>query len=252
MSNNYFKFKQFTINQNLAAMKVGTDGVLLGAWTKIPQTGSVLDVGTGTALIALMLAQRNQNIKITALEIDEMAALDAKENVANSPWHSRIQVINNSLQKFTALTTNRYALIVSNPPFFNATKPSPNTLRNTARQTTQLTTNELLNCSAKLLSNDGTLSLILPHNLLEHIQSTASKLNLFAKSITLIKPTPEKAPHRFLTQFSFNRQKTSHNELIIESNGRHQYSEAYKELTCDFYLNEEEKINLRLKRSHQQ
>lgn len=244
MANQYFKFKQFTIQQSHAAMKVGTDGVLLGAWTDIPQNGTALDVGTGTGLIALMLSQRNPKLKITAIEIDKAAAKEASNNIKNSPWNEQINIVHNSLQEFTSHFTLPYTLIVCNPPFFNNSKPSPNTLRNTARQTSQITVKELFNCVQKLLTANGLFSIILPYDLLNATQEIASTHNLFAKKITIIKPTPEKVPHRFMALFGHNKYEPTVDELIIESNGRHQYSDAYKKLTTNFYLDEEQKKQL--------
>lgn len=236
MGNNYFKFKQFTIQQSHAAMKVGTDGVLLGAWTEIPSTGKILDIGSGTGLIALMLAQRNQNIHITAIEIDKNAALEATLNVKNSNWNHRIEVIETAFQTFARQHASKFDLIVSNPPFFNTSKPSPDKARNMARQTSQLPLNELFSFSNKLLTPDGKLSLILPYELLNQTKQMGEACELFPKKITMVKPTPEKPPHRFLAQFTHEKKEPEVDEIVIESNGRHQYSKEYKQLTADFYL----------------
>ena len=148
-----FIFKQFKIQQDNTAMKVGTDGVLLGAWADSENATNILDIGTGTGLIALMLAQRNLKANITAIEIDEQASLQASENFNNSPWEIRLSIKNLKLQDF--VVEEKFDLIVSNPPFFNNTFQANSSERNIARQTETLSFNELLKNTASLLSENG-------------------------------------------------------------------------------------------------
>ena len=143
MSNSYFQFKQFTVFHDRCAMKVGTDGVLLGAWTRTGQGCSILDIGTGTGLIALILAQRIPDARITAVELDREAALQAAENVRNSPWAARIEVVEADIRQYATRVSHPFDIIVSNPPFFNSSLHSPSEARTQARHTDSLSYAEL-------------------------------------------------------------------------------------------------------------
>ena len=235
MANTYFKFKQFTINQDRCAMKVGTDGVLLGSYANVENTQNILDIGTGTGLIALMLAQRS-NAKITAIEIEEEASIQAKENIENSKFTSQIEVINTSLQAYKETTNNKFDLIVSNPPYFQNSYKAETDQRTTARHTTELTYNELISNSAKLLSNIGEICIIIPKDEEQNLIEIANNNNLFVIDILKIKPTPTKPPKRIILTFSKKEKPIKQSELIIEDKGRHNYSEKYIELTKEFYL----------------
>ena len=164
MANSWFKFKQFTIHQNDTAMKVGTDGVLLGAWTKIKtDTQNILDIGTGTGLIALMLAQKTlSSSQIDAVELDQLAYQQAKENFKLSNWSQKLQAINQSIQEFTINTSKKYDLIISNPPFFRNSFASKNTQRQIARHTDSLSYDDLLYSVKKILLDDGIFQLSFP------------------------------------------------------------------------------------------
>jgi tRNA1Val (adenine37-N6)-methyltransferase len=160
--NNYFRFKQFTIIQERSAMKVGTDGVLLGAWTKVPQAGSILDIGTGTGVIALMLAQRSADALVTGIEYEMEAAREATENAENSPWSNRLNMLHISFQDFYKTCPAKFDLIISNPPFFiNSRKPKEGKL-SAAKHNHLLPLDDLALGIANLLSDDGIFSLILP------------------------------------------------------------------------------------------
>ena len=234
MSNNYFRFKQFLIQQDRCAMKVGTDGVLLGAWVKIEGAKSILDIGTGSGLIALMLAQRSDCV-IHGIEIEKNAAQQANENAAKSPWRNRISIFNQSLQDFRS-TTNRYDLIVSNPPYFERSMLAPDQNRSVARHNHFLTQQELLDGVKKLLRPHGRLALILPFEGYRGFRELALSSGFFEIRNMSVKPTPEKPANRVLGEFADIPGRTDPSEIVIEKYGRHGYSEEYIDLTKYFYL----------------
>lgn len=235
MPNNYFQFKQFKINQQNVAMKVGTDGVLLGAWANIENAENILDIGTGTGLIALMLAQRC-DAKIKAIEIDKDAFNQAKQNVENSKWKNRISVENISLQEFAKNENQKFDLIVCNPPFFEHNAQIESLQRTTARQTLTLSFEELIENSCKVLAKNGKLCLILPFNEYENIQNIAQRNKLFLNTTLKIKPLKTKDFKRVLLEFGFQKLEYFENIFVIETEKRHVYTEEYIELTKDFYL----------------
>ncbi|MBI9065821.1 MAG: methyltransferase [Salinivirgaceae bacterium] len=235
MANSYFKFKQFSITQENSAMKVGTDGVLLGAAVNCTKTFNILDIGTGTGLIAIMLAQRC-NANIDAIEIDTEAYTEALLNVSNCKWTDRISIHHSSFQEFAKKTKPRYDLIISNPPFFSNSLNTPKESRTLARHNDSLTANDLFKGVKKLLSENGSFWIIIPTLSFEEYKNEASLFDFFCNNILWVKPTPEKAPKRVIAEFSKNNCKLIEKELIVESGGRHIYSEEYKALTKDFYL----------------
>jgi tRNA1Val (adenine37-N6)-methyltransferase len=234
MPNSYFKFKQFTIWQEHCAMKVGTDGVLLGAWTDTKGAGRILDIGTGSGLIALMLAQRSDGI-IDAIEIDESAVRQANDNFNASPWKSRINGIHCSFQNFDKMSV-KYNIIVSNPPYFSDCLPAPDLKRTIARHNAQLSTIDLIDGVVKLLHAEGRFSIILPVNEFEIFKTLAEKGNLFENRRTLILPSPDKPVKRILSEWSFQNKSKLINSLVIEQYGRHRYSEEFIALTREYYL----------------
>ena len=233
MPNPYFRFKQFTVFHDLCAMKVGTDGVLLGAWADCSSAQTILDIGTGSGLIALMLAQRS-NATITAIDIDESAYIQAGVNFKESPFNDRLNVYHSSIQQFSAPT--KYDLIVSNPPYFSNSLQSPDASRTHARHTDSLPLSDLIKYSQLLLSPKGKLSLILPADVFEQVNSQALENSLFLCRKTLVRPTPSQAPKRVLLEYSQVQQTLIEDELFIEKS-RHVYSEEYRKLTSEFYLN---------------
>lgn len=235
MPNDYFKFKQFTIHQDKCAMKVGTDGVLLGAWADCVNAQSVLDIGTGTGLIALMLVQRSK-AKIDAVEIDEAASIQAKENVDKSLWSDRIEIFNKSFQDFSNTTEKKYDLIVSNPPYFQNSLYAPDEKRTDARHNSNLKLDDLVFGAFKLLSEKGRLSIILPYVEGTMFILKAAEKGLYCVRQTNVLPKPAREPKRLLLEFRKEKMPLVEQELIIELNKRHEYSEAYKNLTKDFYL----------------
>ncbi|MDY6801608.1 MAG: tRNA1(Val) (adenine(37)-N6)-methyltransferase [Bacteroidota bacterium] len=235
MANDYFKFKQFTIYQNKCAMKVGTDGVLLGAWVDIKNAAKVLDIGTGTGLIALMLTQRSNAI-IDAVEIDTNACMQAQENVNQSAWADRINIIHQSFQDFLKETETKYDLIVSNPPYFQNSLTAPRENRAKARHNTELQLTDILNGTLSCLSELGTLSLILPYVEGNLFIAKAAEQGLYCVRKTNVLPKPGRKPKRLLLEFKKIKKPFTEQQLIVELNKRHEYSDDYKNLTKDFYL----------------
>lgn len=236
MSNPFFQFKQFTIRHDKCAMKVGTDGVLLGAWAGTDSCNRILDIGTGTGLIALMLAQRSPAI-IDAIDIDTDACLQAQENVVASPFAERIQVRHSALADFAQAATDRYDLIVSNPPYFVDSLKCPDRQRNTARHTDTLTLEDLLQDSRKLLAPQGRIALILPYDQKERLTDCIRTYQLFLSKETSVIPVPGAQPKRLLAELTADQPASpaSSDRLILEI-ARHQYTDEYIRLTKDFYL----------------
>jgi tRNA1Val (adenine37-N6)-methyltransferase len=232
-----FSFKQFTINQDQTAMKIGTDGVLLGAWAPIDHDPfSILDIGAGTGLIALMLAQRSAAGQIDALEIDENAYEQATDNFENSPWNDRLFCFHAALDEFLEEPEDEYDLIVSNPPFYTEDYISGNESRDKARFAGALPFEELVEAAGLLLSENGIFSVIIPYKEEENFVSLARENELHPIKITRVKGTPATETKRSLIAFS--RHKTEDfpvDELVIEVS-RHQYTPEYIALTNDFYL----------------
>lgn len=235
-----FKFKQFTIQQDQCAMKVGTDGVLLGAWSKTgdnPRT--VLDIGSGTGLIALMLAQKIDAPEIDAVEIDSDTYTQCVENFEASPWNDRLFCYHAEFTEFVAEMYEddiTYDVIVSNPPFFSEEISSGNLQRDTARLNASLPFEDLIEGSSLLLSNKGIFNLIIPFKEEDNIISIAQKFNLHPFEILRVKGTPKTELKRSLVAFSFQKNDSKISEIVLET-ARHQYTQDYIELTKDFYLN---------------
>jgi len=237
MANNWFKFKQFTINQSGSAMKVGTDGVLLGAWASLPERGSdVLDVGTGTGLLSLMIAQKYLNAKLTAIDIDRVSCIQAKENFQNSKWKDRISVEEVSFQDICLQSAQKYDLIIVNPPYFSNSLPAADSSRSLARHQKSLSLDELVIGVKKLLHSQGYFNLILPSDQKTKCLQLANETGLFPRRILNVRSNPGKEFIRVLIEFSFNENDLFENELTIEKDKRHEYSEDYIELTKEFYL----------------
>ncbi|MCC8198092.1 MAG: methyltransferase [Tannerellaceae bacterium] len=235
MSNPYFKFKQFTVWHDKCAMKVGTDGVLLGAWADTENCQHILDIGTGTGLIALMLAQRSRAI-IDAIDIDESASLQASENVSASPFRNQIRVQQADIRNFARKTPAKYDLIVSNPPYFIQSLKSPEEQRNRARHTDTLSLEELITESIQLIKSTGKMAFILPAQNETELEPIRKQQNLYLTKRLAILPTPDFPPKRILVELSFEKPTvTEQNQLIIEIS-RHQYTQEYKELTREYYL----------------
>lgn len=232
-----FQFKQFSLEQNRCAMKVGTDGVLLGAWIPIENKPfSILDIGTGTGIIALMLAQRSHAEQIDALEIDEDAYEQATDNFENSPWNDRLFCFHAGLDEFVEEPEDEYDLIVSNPPFYSEDYKSSNDQRDLARFQDAMPFEDLVEAADLLLSENGIFSVIIPFKEEENFLALANEYELYPIKITRVKGTPTSEIKRSLLAFSRNKTiPFPIDELIIET-ARHLYTPEYIELTKDFYL----------------
>ncbi len=236
-----FRFRQFAINQSGAAMKVGTDGMLLGAWVKPGNAETILDIGTGTGLLALMLAQISL-ARIDAIEIDENAFLQAKENFDNSPWKDRLYAIHTSLQSLSENNTKKYDLIIGNPPFFEIANEEKgnnpikmNKTRAVARATDSLPLEDLAKCSAKLLSREGKLYIILPIQSADNFISLANNYGLRLQEILSIKSREDTKTIRVIMGFGFNKpNQVIENEFVIYDI-INKYSAEYIELTKEYH-----------------
>jgi tRNA1Val (adenine37-N6)-methyltransferase len=233
LPNPYFAFKKFTVYHDACAMKVGTDGCILGAWASATNPKNILDVGAGTGLLSLMLAQRFEFAQIEALEIDPHCAKQCAENVANSPFVDRVKTYTTALQNFE--TSVKYDLIVSNPPYFkNALLPETEQ-RKTARHDAELNAESLFFYTSKILEQSGKICIVIPFDRCEDFLREAQKNKLFLQQKTTVKPTPQKPPKRVMLQFGFDENDLTENEIFIEKS-RGVYSEDFTQLLGDFYL----------------
>lgn len=232
-----FQFKKFAVNQDRCAMKIGTDGVLLGAWTPIENNPfSILDIGTGTGIIALMLAQRSPEEQIDALEIDEEAYEQSVENFENSPWSDRLFCFHAGLDEFIEEPEDEYDLIVSNPPFYNEDYKTESKQRDMARFQDAMPFENLIEAAALLLSENGVFSVIVPFKEEDTFLALAKEYELYPIKITRVKGTPTTEIKRSLLAFGRTENiDITIDELIIET-ARHIYTKEYIALTNEFYL----------------
>jgi len=236
MSDKPFKFKQFHVLQNHCAMKVGTDAVLLGCWTNIqPHLHSVLDIGAGTGILALMLAQRCDAPQVDALEIDNKAYEQCVTNFENSPWNNRLFCYHASLQEYTAEIDEKYDLIIANPPFHSEEYKSKEVQRDLARSADALPFRHLVESVSVLLSEQGRFSVVIPFSQEKDFIVLATKERLFPAQILRVQGSPSSKIVRSLIEFSFVKTEVIIEKLIIETS-RHQYTQEYIDLTKDFYL----------------
>lgn len=232
MSNDYFRFKQFCIHHIRCAMKVGTDGVLLGAWGGV-EGRRILDIGTGTGLIALMAAQRNPEAKVFGIDVDEEAVFQARENIAESPFCSRIECI---LKDFLAFETKElFDAILCNPPFFTEDTLPDDKSRALARNNKNLPFPLLINKVAELLAEDGVFSLVVPNGLVQEIVGLCLENGLHLVRRCQVHTTAQKPPRRTLLAFSRKDKKCDEQVLcLMDKDGSR--TAQYQELTNDFYL----------------
>jgi len=233
---NGFTFKQFFVAHDRCAMKVGTDGVLLGAWVPIAGVQRVLDIGTGSGLIALMLAQRTaSDVQIDAVELDEAAAQQAQENVAESPWPERIHVHQANILQWAPQCEQRYSLIVSNPPYFAAGSECASPERASARYTNDLTHEALLECAEQLLTEDGFFCVVLPESAGSALVEFALPRGWHLRFRTDVADNDTRPPNRVMLALSLQPGEQMLDRMTIRGPDKH-YSEAHCSLTRDFYL----------------
>jgi len=217
-------------------MKVGMDGVLLGAWADPSGVERILDIGTGTGLIALMMAQKNSLALIDAIEVDPEAFKEAVLNCQQSPWNDRIKLELCSFQEFTERTERKYDLIVSNPPFFTNGVKAPIESRAQARHSESLPLDVLISGAVGLLNENGRISLVLPIECLSEVEQLPILHLLFISRLCRVKPNPIKPEFRILVELTNSESAIHESELMIEFEKHHDYTSEYKELTKDFYL----------------
>ena len=235
MANTYFNFKQFTVHQEHASFKITTDSVLLGAWAQLDGAKNILDIGTGTGILALMAAQRT-DAQIVALEPEPGSYMQAGLNITGSPWHERIKLVNTRVQDFFPAAGVLFDVIIINPPFFVDSLPNPDTGKAMARHSLTLGHRELLEAAIRLMTPSGTLQLVLPVNEAGMFTEMAASSGLHCRKRLNIRPTPSLPPARVLMMLGHNNQTVEEATIVIEKGGRHNYSEEYVSLTKDFYL----------------
>lgn len=233
MGNNFFRFKQFTVYHDRCAFKVGTDGVLLGAYASAAGASRILDIGTGSGLIALMLAQRS-DAHITAVEPDHDSWQQACENINSSKWSDRIEVLNTPIQNFHP--EHRYDLIVSNPPYFSDSLLNPDSRKAAARHDHDLTRAELLSSAARLISDKGSFQVIMPWVEGNLLIADASDHKFFCTAMLKIRPLPTSEINRIIITFSRTRERVTERFLTVEHGKRHEFTEDYIRLTKEYYL----------------
>lgn len=234
MTNSYFNFKQFSISQDKSAFKVGTDGVLLGACADVTGITNILDIGSGTGLISIMLAQRC-DAKIMAIEPEQQSFIQTCENVNQCPWPDRIKAVHTTLQNFSH-EQGCFDLIVTNPPYFNNSLKNPDPGKAAARHTDSLTSEEIIKGVLKFMKEDGSFQLVLPYVEGNIFIAEAGKYGLYCNDILKIRPLPTSEIRRMILKFSKFHKKPAESFLTIEHGKRHEFTEEYKNLTRDFYL----------------
>ena len=226
---------QFSISDQNSAMKVGTDAVLLGVFANVFGANSILDIGTGSGIIAVMLAQKS-NANIDAIDIDKGSISDAEDNFSNCPWKNRLTAIHSSLQEYVKKTAKKYDLIVSNPPFFSNSLKSPEFSKSLSKHDEKLNHKELIAGTKRLLSSDGRFIVILPFSQIKNFKETALIENLYCSKQILIYPKYSKPANRIILEFSFERQiKPVETKLTIRNNDS-SFTEQYVDLTKEFYV----------------
>ena len=233
----FFQFKQFTVWHNQCAMKVGTDGVLLGTWAPSSEnTHTILDIGCGSGLVALILAQRNPKAHITGIDLDEGAYQQSMYNFRNSPWNNRLEAFHYSLQEYCSRIPTQFDLIVSNPPYFSKSLKASEQSRTLARHNDHLPLEDLFINSATLLKETGSIALILPVTDHDNCVKCAQKAGLYCVNYTTVYPKPGVTAKRILMVFEKNNKPLCIEELTIETINRGEYTPAFTELVQDFYL----------------
>lgn len=235
MSETLFRFKQFQVNQENCGMKINTDGVLLGAWCDVNNALNALDIGTGSGVIALMLAQRSNVAEIVGVEIDNEACQEAAQNMKSSMWANHLSAVNSSIQDYSVASEKTFDLIVSNPPFFSGGTLSSTQKRTNVKHTVKLGHSDLLRASYKLLTEEGRFSVVLPH--LEGLRFTelAEQSRLYCTRKCEVTSFPGSSTERLLLEFS-KRNYPIENTVMSIRDQEGNYSDTYVQLTKAFYL----------------
>ncbi|MDD2634934.1 MAG: methyltransferase [Bacteroidales bacterium] len=234
MKNNSFEFKQFRIKHYQGVMKVGTDAVLIGAYVETLNAKNILDVGTGTGLIALMLAQKSK-ANIVAIDILNQACENATENISNSKWKQRIQIIQSALQEYKP--EYKFDLIVANPPFYTADTHSPDINRAIARHIIKMKPEDIITFCQNYLSENGNCAVIYPVNIADYFMKIAQQNGFYINAIVNIKANYKSKIIRKIIQFGKNKIVLKESNITIEKETRHDYTSEYIEMTKDYYLN---------------
>ena len=235
MANEFFQFKQFTVRQQLCAMKVGTDGTLLGSWALAPNGACrILDIGTGTGLIALMMAQRFPEAKVTGIDIDAGAVRQATENAMESPFKDRITILQADVTMME--DADGFDAIVCNPPFFDQSLTCPDQQRTEARHTVSLSYRQLMESAFRLLKTDGRLSVIIPTDCRSRLESEAHLTGFFISRTCSVQTTPRKSPKRYMIEFRKQPVKEADTECGILETSPRVRSTWYQQLINEFYI----------------
>ncbi|MFM7217225.1 MAG: tRNA1(Val) (adenine(37)-N6)-methyltransferase [Bacteroidota bacterium] len=234
MSENTFHFKYFTIHQDKCAMKVGTDAVLLGSWVRTGQEQRILDIGAGSGIIALMLAQKSL-AEIDAIDIDEGAYLQARENFRISPWFERLEIIQSSLQDYATSCKKKYDLIVSNPPYFRQASKPLEEARTTARHADALSFSDLIDGVKLLLTPHGRFCVVLPFKEGMEFMDLAQSRGLFCHRLARIRTVADKPEKRLLMEFNRYFGLLTEEEIVIQEDD-HRFSRQYIEMTKEYYI----------------
>jgi tRNA1Val (adenine37-N6)-methyltransferase len=235
MSESSFRFRHFTIHQDKCAMKVGTDAVLLGSWIQPGHSRRILDIGTGTGILALMLAQKSTAL-IDAIDIDAGAFTQARENARSSPWFNRMHITNEPFQQFAAATTERYDLVVTNPPYFHEASKPAEEARVQARHTDLLPFDELIDGVKKVLLPQGRFCMILPLKEGMEFMDLAQHKGLFCHHLLRVKTRADKPAKRILMEFDLHYGLIRDEEIIMREEDT-SYSKEYAALTSEYYIN---------------
>jgi tRNA1Val (adenine37-N6)-methyltransferase len=235
MPNNWFKFKQFTVMQDRCAMKVGTDGVLLGSWCNTGNCRTILDAGAGTGLIALMCAQRSQAM-ITGIEVNTEASEQAGENFRNSPWRSRLRIIAGDIRKTELFGGEKFDMVVSNPPYYKDSVPSKKFERSIARHSAGINMDELIDSIIKILAHDGRISMILPLSRFGEVNAELNKSGFYTERIARVASRPGDSNIRLMAEWSNKLTDLEESQIYVYREGTTQWHSTYQELTSDFYL----------------
>lgn len=232
-----FRFKQFTIDDQNSAMKVGTDGVLLGAWASMPcKEGLLLDIGCGSGILSLMMAQRSEgNMRIDAIDIDEGAVIDSKNNFAATPWNKNLNAICCNFVSFTKECAKKYDIVISNPPFFSEDTLSPDIKRSSARNTSSLSFDSLFEGVSDIIATNGLFAMITPAESYSYLAQIALLKGFYLRRLTWVVTVDGVEPKRVLTEWGRVQTKYSIDRLVINTQDGF-LTEKYKSFTREFYL----------------